>query len=77
MSEFGAAQPVTQEPVDAALTAANTAILSLRQNDPSAAKQLLSQYEQIAHQHTHGLLNELDTIHALARLSDSVGRRRE
>ncbi len=74
MSEFGVGQQVREDPVGAALRAATTAIIALRTVNRRAARRLSTTFDQIAHQHTSGLLDDAETIHALARIASDAGR---
>lgn len=69
VTEFGVAHQVDHDPVGAALRAASTAIIALRTVNYRAARRLSADYDEIAHQHTSGILSEANTIHALARLA--------
>ncbi len=74
MSEFGVGRQVREDPVGAALRAATAAIIGLRSVDRRAARRLSASFDQIAHQHTSGLLDDTETIRALARLASDAGR---
>jgi hypothetical protein len=55
------------------MTVALAAIFALRERDDHAAGHLASKYEEIAVQHTRGLLGQHATVVALARLTDELG----
>ncbi len=76
MSDFGVGQQVREDPVGAALRAATAAIIALRTVNRRAARRLSATFDQIAHQHTSGLLDDAETIHALARIASDAGRER-
>jgi hypothetical protein len=70
MSDFGTAQRIDTDPVGAALTATHRALFDLRATDRREARRLTDRLEQIAAQHSAGILSEADTVHALAALVD-------
>lgn len=74
VTEIGTAQGIDQDPVGAALRAATAAIIALRTVDHRAARHLSATYDEIAHQHTGGIISDADTIHALARLTAEAGQ---
>ena len=74
MSDFGTAQQIDTDPIGAALTATQQALFSLRIVNHRQARRLTTEYEQIANQHTTGLLTKADTIHALAGLVARAGQ---
>lgn len=55
------------------MTVALAAIFTLREHDDHAASHVASKYEEIAVQHTRGLLGQHETFLALVRLTDELG----